>query len=212
MIVPKYQLPQQLYSLLSYSPNICKLAKLNSLYKKRFQNRLQKPLANFVFAYNLRNYRENNSRSNYGIPNLTKFSVNTNWDFDRTILLYLTDKILMGFCYGLLSGMILFDLQKVYYIINYNDLSKRYLVLDFQLNLQCIDRRFQVTIKMNTPVLLPSIVKCQKDLFWGPLLFLLYVNDMFQAVDCDLFLYAGDAQFIYQHRDVKITDENLKNL
>ena len=27
----------------------------------------------------------------------------------------------------------------------------------------------------------------------GPLLFLLYVNDMKQAVDCDLFLYVDDS-------------------
>ena len=33
----------------------------------------------------------------------------------------------------------------------------------------------------------------------GPLLFLLYVNAMAQAVNCDLLLYADDIGFIFQH-------------
>ena len=41
----------------------------------------------------------------------------------------------------------------------------------------------------------------------GPLSFLLYVNDMFQAVDGDLFIYADD-----QHRDVKVIEQNLKKV
>ena len=36
-----------------------------------------------------------------------------------------------------------------------------------------------------------------------PLLFVLYVNDMKQAVDCDLFHYADDSCLVYQHKDVK---------
>ena len=43
----------------------------------------------------------------------------------------------------------------------------------------------------------------------GPLLFLLYVNDMKQAVDCDLFLYADDSCLVYQHKDVSKTEQNL---
>ena len=35
----------------------------------------------------------------------------------------------------------------------------------------------------------------------GPLLFLLYVNDLKQVVDCDLFLYADDSCLVYQHKD-----------
>ena len=35
------------------------------------------------------------------------------------------------------------------------------------------------------------------------LLFLLYVNDMKQAVNCDLFLYADDSCLVYQHKDLK---------
>ena len=37
----------------------------------------------------------------------------------------------------------------------------------------------------------------------GPLLFLLYVNDMKQAVSCDLFfLYADDSCLVYQYNGV----------
>ena len=43
----------------------------------------------------------------------------------------------------------------------------------------------------------------------GPLLFLLYVNDMKQAVDCDLFLYADDSYLVYQHKEVKEIERNL---
>ena len=43
----------------------------------------------------------------------------------------------------------------------------------------------------------------------GPLLFFLYVNDMKQAVDCDLFLYADDSCLVYQHKDVSKTEQNL---
>ena len=38
---------------------------------------------------------------------------------------------------------------------------------------------------------------------FGPLLFLLYVNDIKQAVDCDLLLHADDSRLVYQHKDVK---------
>ena len=37
----------------------------------------------------------------------------------------------------------------------------------------------------------------------GPFLFLLYVNDMPQAVDCDLFLYADDTCLLFQHNDLE---------
>ena len=36
----------------------------------------------------------------------------------------------------------------------------------------------------------------------GPLLFLLYVNDMPQTVTCDLLLYADDTCLVFQHKDV----------
>ena len=37
----------------------------------------------------------------------------------------------------------------------------------------------------------------------GSFLFLLYVNDLPQAVDCDLFLYADDTCLLFQHNDLE---------
>ena len=44
----------------------------------------------------------------------------------------------------------------------------------------------------------------------GPLLFLLYVNDMPQAVNAELLLYADDICFIYTGKDIKTIEEQLK--
>ena len=35
----------------------------------------------------------------------------------------------------------------------------------------------------------------------GPLLFLLYINDMSASLDCDLSLYADDSALIFSHKD-----------
>ena len=36
----------------------------------------------------------------------------------------------------------------------------------------------------------------------GPLLFLIYVNDMGQAVECNLYLYADDSCLLFQRKNV----------
>ena len=43
----------------------------------------------------------------------------------------------------------------------------------------------------------------------GPLLILLYVNDMVQAVNCDLLVYADDLGLIFQHKDINIIEQQL---
>ena len=43
----------------------------------------------------------------------------------------------------------------------------------------------------------------------GPLLFLLYVNEMLQAVNSELLLYADDTCLIYMGKDNKTVEEQL---
>ena len=43
----------------------------------------------------------------------------------------------------------------------------------------------------------------------GPLLFLLYVTDMVQALNCDLLLYADKMGLTFQHKDINIIEQQL---
>ena len=43
----------------------------------------------------------------------------------------------------------------------------------------------------------------------GPLIFLIYANDMSQAVDCDLYLWADDSCVVYTGRDIRDIVANL---
>ena len=49
----------------------------------------------------------------------------------------------------------------------------------------------------------------QQGSIWRPLLFLICVNDMNQAVKCDLYLYADDSCFIFQHKKVTETKKKV---
>ena len=40
-------------------------------------------------------------------------------------------------------------------------------------------------------------------------MFFFKVNDMKQAANCDLFLYADDSYFVYQHNDISKIEWNL---
>ena len=42
-----------------------------------------------------------------------------------------------------------------------------------------------------------------------PLLFLIYINDMAQAVDSEFLLYADDNCLVFQHKDIKTIEEQL---
>ena len=61
-------------------------------------------------------------------------------------------------------------------------------------------------LRANILVLRKLTVGYPRDL---SMLFLLYVNDNKQAVECDSFLYAEDSCLVYQHKDVKEIERNL---
>ena len=133
-------------------------------------------------------------------------------------LSYLTDKISKGFDSGLLTGVILIDLQKAFDTIDHNILLQK--MSSLEISREVIDwyksylssRKFHVNVhdKFSTSADLRCGVPQESIL--GPLLFLLYINDMPQAVDCDLFLYADDTCLLFQHKDLeRIKEELTKN-
>ena len=132
-----------------------------------------------------------------------------------TSLSYFTNKIMTGFDPGILTGMILIDFQKAFDTINHDILLKKmasqgfsnHSIKWFQSYLS--DRSFRVNIKSKYS----STAKIERGVpqgpILGPLLFLLYVNDMKQAVDCNLFLSADDSCLVCQHNDVSKIEQNL---
>ena len=46
----------------------------------------------------------------------------------------------------------------------------------------------------------------------GPLIFLLYVNDMPQAVDCDLLLYADDSCLVFRDNNIDEIEKQLNKI
>ena len=48
-----------------------------------------------------------------------------------------------------------------------------------------------------------------QDSISGPPIFLLYINDMPQAVDSEFLSYANDTVLVFQHKDTKTIEEHL---
>ena len=50
---------------------------------------------------------------------------------------------------------------------------------------------------------------CTARIYFGPPLFLIYINDMSQAVKCNLFLYADDICLVCQHKGINEIEKQL---
>ena len=126
----------------------------------------------------------------------------------NSCLSYLSTKVLCGFDKGLLTGMILIDLQKAFDTIDHEMLLNKMHYLGFSTSAinwfrsYLANRTFLVNVDESYSN--PGDLNCgvPQGSILGPLLFLLYVNDMPQAVSCDLLLYADDSCLVFQANDV----------
>ena len=130
-------------------------------------------------------------------------------------LSYLYNKIAAGFESGLHTSMILIDLQKAFDTINHEILIKKMECLGFSKGVTLwfksylSNRKFKVNL--NQIFSEPGNLLCgvPQGSILGPLLFLLYINDMPQSVNCELLLYADDTCLIFQHNDIKEIENQL---
>ena len=197
--------------------NDCELAKLKPLYEKGTKTDLinfspitllpivSKIIEKVMYDQTMEYLTESNILYKYQ----SGFCKNHSTD---TSLSYLTDKI-FGFYCRILTGIILIDLKKVFDNINHDVLLKKMVPLGFSnqtiMSFQSYlsDKSFRVNIKKKILVLLKCGVP--QGSVSGPLLFLLYVNNMKRAVNCDLFLYADESWIIYQLNYVSKIWQNL---
>ena len=69
--------------------------------------------------------------------------------------------------------------------------------------LYLLNRSFRVNIKNKYSTIAKIGSGIPQECILGSLLFLLFVNNMNQAVDCDIFLYAHDPCLVYQYKNLK---------
>ena len=128
---------------------------------------------------------------------------------------FLHDKILKGFDKGLMTGMILIDLQKAFDTIDHDILLKKLSAIGFSnhtigwFKSYLSNRLFRVNL--GNCYSDPSNITCgaPQGSILGPLLFLIYVNDMPQAVKSNLFLYADDSCLIFHGKNVIEIEKQL---
>ena len=131
-------------------------------------------------------------------------------------LAQLIDFVATGMDKQMHTGMILVDLQKAFDTLDHGVLLVKMKYFGFQVSvikwfesylsnrkfLVCIDDVFSETATLQYSVPQGSI--------YGPLLFLLYLNDLPQSLsDAGSYLYANDTCIFYKHEGIKI--ENVLN-
>ena len=143
---------------LSHFPHDCKLAKLKPLYKKgsKTDPKNYRPISLLPIVSKIIEKIIHDQTMEYLTDNKILYRYQSGFRKNHstdTCLSYLTDKILTGFDSGLLTGMILIDLQKAFDTINHDILLKKMSLAGF--SCQSItwfksylsSRRFQVIIK-----------------------------------------------------------------
>ena len=114
--------------------------------------------------------------------------------------------------------MILIDLQKAFDTINYEILLRKMCYLGFSDNTilwfksYLTDRTFFVNLENTFSE--ASVLECgvPQGSILGPILFLLYVNDMPQAVSkCDILLYADDTCLVFSDKCVSTIESHLSD-
>ena len=113
------------------------------------------------------------------------------------------------------TGMILIDLQKAFDTIDHEIFLEKMKHLGFAdsiifwLRSYLTNRTFFVNIRKETSS--PGELSCgvPQGSILGLLIFLLYVNDMPQAVGCDLLLYADDSCLAFRDNNINEIEEQL---
>ena len=111
--------------------------------------------------------------------------------------------------------MILIDLQKAFDTINHETLITKMEYLGFSKKVilwfksYLAKRKFKVNLNKNFSE--PGKLLCgvPQESILGSLFFLLCINDMPQAVKCELLLCADDTCLIFQHNDIQEIETHL---
>ena len=134
-----------------------------------------------------------------------------------TCLLYLNDLIKREVDSGKYCGMVMLDLQKAFDTVNHSVLIDKLQAIGLDNNAvnwmhSYLVGREQV-VEVNGTVAPPLPITCgvPQGSILGPLLFLIYINDMASACDCNLFLFADDSALLVSDKDKTQVEKALSS-
>ena len=208
--------------LLGKFPSQCKIAKVRPIFKKG--SRLEAvnyrpisllPLISKVFEKCIHDQLQKYV-TDFNI--IYKFQSGFRSDFSAdTCLSYMHNTILQGMDKGEYTGMVLIDLQKAFDTIDHQILLSKLKLLGLSesaiswIKSYLTDRSTFVEIEGIRSHKRDSKCGVPQGSILGPLLFLLYVNDMSQAVTCGLSLYADDSCLTVTHKNINYIEETLNS-
>ena len=116
---------------------------------------------------------------------------------------------------GKLVGMVLLDLQKAFDTVNHDIMIEKLRAIGVNstdwFRSYLTGRQQTVDVNGKHSSFLDVTCGVPQGSILGPLLFLLYVNDMQISVSCKLVLYADDSALIFSHTDWRIIQETLSS-
>ena len=114
--------------------------------------------------------------------------------------------------------MVLIDLQKAFDTIDHQILLKKMKYLGFSKNTITWFKSYlcerKCKIGINTSYSSPASLLCgvPQGSISGPLLFLLYINELLQAVFSDSLVYADDTCIVFQHKsEIEIEKQLIRD-
>ena len=114
---------------------------------------------------------------------------------------------------GKLVGMVLLDLQKAFDTVDHDIMIEKLRAIGINstdwFRSYLSGRQQTVDVNGNLSSFLDISCGVPQGSILGPLLFLLYVNDMHISVTCRLALYADDSALIFSHTDSQIIQDAL---
>ena len=124
-----------------------------------------------------------------------------------TCLLYLNDRIKHEVDLGKYCGMVMLDLQKAFDTVNHSILIDKLEAIGLDNNAvswmhsYLVGREQMVEVNGTLSPPLPVTCGVPQGSILGPILFLIYVNDLASACDCELFLLADDSTLLVSDRN-----------
>ena len=135
--------------------------------------------------------------------------------FTDTCLIHLSDFVKGEMSKGNFVGMVFIDLRKAFDTVNHEILLSKLSaigVTSVSWFYSYLHRREQcVEVSGRRSDFLDISCGVPQGSILGPLLFLIYINDMSISVNCGLSLYADDSALIFAHRDPALIGECLSS-